>query len=433
MSFKHYGSSQAKRRIHDFFTPSFSTAPPQTDLDLSNCSLTMLPPILESYIRAHPRRASSLRLINLANNHLSSLPEFLSLLPNLRILFLLANNFTCLPPILSRLTSLTMLSFKSNRLSGTLHGTLLPPNISWLILTSNQITALADDVPYACRHVRKLMLSNNNLCSLPPTFAHQMTSLELLRLANNQFDTFPMQLLSIPSLTWLSLAGNPCTNPPISHPSQLPSKYLINDIHREYDVDWKHPFGGGTSGTAFPGIQRHDGQKVAVKQFKAMKGSDGKALDEIAVSLAAAGVPGIVQAVGFWAQESEDGQVVELGLVTELVGGGAKCIAGPPSFESCTRSVYDEGKSLDAKSATRIVEVVGKAVQGLLDTGIAHGDVYGHNVMVGGHGEEVTVVLGDLGAAWWVPPEVREGVRKIEERAVMVFRGEIEGLVERTK
>lgn len=414
--------SEAEARLRAFFSLDNHS---QTKLDLSNCNLTELPSLFGTLIRSLPSQAANLQLLNLAHNKLTTLPSYLRLLPNLQILFLLGNSFSSIPPVISALPSVYMLSFKNNSLSGTIQGSQLPKKISWLILTSNKITALAPDFPIAARNVRKLMLSNNELSSLPETFSDHMHALELLRLANNQFIDFPLSLFRLPSLTWLSLAGNPCTHHPVSTPAELPQKLRIPDLEAEYIVEWDNPFGSGASGTAYPGIHRTSGVQVAVKTFKALSGSDGTALDEIAVTLAAGSVEGVVHAVGFCAQENKDGKIEELKLLTEKVMGGAKCIAGPPSFESCTRSVYDEGKVLTREMAEKIVRVVEKAVFGLLGVGVAHGDVYGHNVMVGMGGE---VVLGDLGAAWFVPEDVRDGVRKIEKRAVEVFREEIMGM-----
>lgn len=40
-----------------------------------------------------------------------------------------------------------------------------------------------------------------------------MTSLELLRLADNQLDTLPEWILTHPTLAWVALAANPATSP----------------------------------------------------------------------------------------------------------------------------------------------------------------------------------------------------------------------------
>lgn len=426
--------AEANQRIRKFFSAAHEDAKSvPTTLDLSNCNLSELPSTLNDEIKANAQAAANLTVLNLAYNSLCDLPNFLARLPNLRILFLLGNQFTVIPEIVCELPSVTMLSFKSNRLSGVLHGSSLPVNISWLILTSNEITSLADDFPSRCRRVRKLMLSNNKLSALPASFSSVLQNLELLRLANNSFEQFPKELYALPNLAWLSLAGNPCTGGAVQSPMQLPSALAIESLEAAYDIDWEHPFGGGTSGTAFPGVCRKTGDLVAVKRFGALAGSDGRALDEVAVSLAASGVPGVVRAVGYCAEMDEKGEVTTVTLVTERVPGCAKCIAGAPSFDSCTRSVYDAGMRLDREDAERIVSVVEKAVEGLLERGISHGDVYGHNVLVGEKDEEGKrpVVLGDLGAAWWIPRPGADGARTVEMKAVDVFREEVMRRVKR--
>lgn len=414
---------EADARIRAFFAQG-ATA---TALDLSSCGLRALPSSLQTHLRRDPLSASRLTLLNLAHNALSTLPPFLAHFPNLKTLFLLANAFTALPPILAELPAVTMLSFKCNALAGTLPASLLPRRIEWLILTSNALTGLSADFPTRCARVRKLMLSNNALTSLPPTFAAHMSALELLRLANNRLATFPLSLYDLPRLTWLSLGGNPCTGGAVRAPTDLPAALAIADLEAAFRVDWARPFGAGTSGAAYPGVHRGSGQRVAVKRFAAPAGSDGRALDELAVSLAATGVPGVVQAVGYYAGTGADAGVDTLALVSERVGGRAQCIAGPPSFDSCTRSVYEQGKRLSREQAQRIGKVVQEAVEGLLERGIAHGDVYGHNVLVGDGGE---VVLADLGAAWWVPRKAAEGARMLEMRAIKVFKEEIDALVD---
>lgn len=407
---------EADERVRAFFAPECRA----TTLDLSSCNLHHLPPSLESHLLASPLSAARLTLLNLAHNSLTTLPRFLSHFPRLSILFLLDNAFTALPPILPELSSVTMLSFKSNALSGELPASLLPPRLSWLILTSNRLTSLSPDFPTRCRNVRKLMLANNNLTSLPRAFGTHMHSLELLRLSNNNLHDFPYPLLDLPRLAWLSVAGNPCTGGTIASAWALPAALCIADLDAEYSIDWARAFGSGTSGAAFPGTHRSTGARVAVKRFRAAAGSDGRALDEVNATVLARGVGGVVQAVGYGVGDGADGEA-EVTLVMERVEGDAQCVARPPSFESCTRCVYEDGKSFGREEAERIVDTVERAVEGLLERGVAHGDVYGHNVMVGA-GE---VVLGDLGAAWTVPEKAREGARRVEIRAVEVFREEI--------
>jgi Leucine-rich repeat (LRR) protein len=60
-----------------------------------------------------------------------------------------------------------MLSFKSNQIEGPLASQYLPPNLGWLILTHNKITHLSDNFGSDARGMRKMVLSNNLLETLP--------------------------------------------------------------------------------------------------------------------------------------------------------------------------------------------------------------------------------------------------------------------------
>lgn len=415
---------KATQILTDFFTNPANT---ETKLNLSACNLQSLPNLMQNLIKNHPKAASRLTLLNLAHNQLTSLPPWLRNLPNLQILFLLNNRFMQVPDIVCRLSSLTMLSFKENQLKGILEARMLPPNLTWLILTSNQLTGLSDDFPERCCFVRKLMLSNNQLDSLPISFGVHMKRLELLRLANNHFQKMPTSLAELPLLTWLSLAGNPCAGGAKTL-DDIPSKFCVN-LEEDYKIDWKNPFGSGTSGMAFPGICKPENQKVAVKRFVSLSGSDGRAIDEISISMTTVGVRGLVQAKGFYGTKKEN-KDQDLYLITERVPGDVKTIAGPPSFESCVRSVYNKGIILTEEQANLIVGVVNDAVLGLLERGISHGDVYGHNVLLGENKNgQMVVFLGDLGAAWHFPEYNRDTVTKMEMRALQVFRDEVYSLV----
>lgn len=391
----------------------------ESRLNLSNCSLSSLPESLN-----HPSIYSRLSLLNLANNDLRQLPSWLSNFRRLEILFLLGNSFTEIPEVISQLPAVYMLSFKKNKLSGTIRGKTLPKAISWLILTSNAITHLDDDFSVACRHVRKLMLSNNHLKKLPRNFSQCMSALELLRLSNNEFAQFPTCVFELPKITWFSIAGNPCCGGTISSVDQLPIHLRIHDIKSAYDIEESGAaLGEGTSGNVFPAVRKSDGMKVALKKFKELSGSDGKALDEIWVSLSCDGISGLVTPCGFYSNINTN----QLILVTQLVPDHPKTIAGPPSFDSCTRSVYPPGIEFSREEADLMVKQASSAVEGLLEKGIAHGDIYGHNVLVGASRKDVA--LGDLGAAWRFPEEYRKEITEIERRALEVFVAEIESRV----
>lgn len=389
---------------------AFAAAPDATRLDLADCALAQLPDAID---RLADDVKSRIEILNLAGNHLEDLPAWLAHLPRLRIVFCLANDFERVPEVMARLRAVTMLSFKNCRIEGVLHAKTLPPRVDWLILTGNRIEALSDDFAQTCGAVRKLMLANNRLAALPAGF-ERMRELELLRLANNRFEALPTAALRCPRLKWLALGGNPCVErllPPLKADA-LPD---FDRLYKQLD----DRLGAGTSGNVFRATRHADGARLAAKLFKARCGSDGAATDEVAVSLAARGVPHLVHA------EAAARRGEQLVLLSRLVPGCPQPIAGPPSFASCTRSVYPADAAYSAEVAQRIIAAVREAVSGLLAKGIAHGDIYGHNLLLGEDEDGTHVALGDLGAAWPFPPEVRELVHAIEGRALQVLVDEV--------
>ena len=75
-------------------------------------------------------------------------------------------------------------------------------------MTDNAIETLPDELGQ-CTQLQKLMLAGNCLSSLPASLAN-CHSLELVRIAANRFTALPDCLLSLPRLSWLAYAGNPC-------------------------------------------------------------------------------------------------------------------------------------------------------------------------------------------------------------------------------
>lgn len=393
-------------------------------LDLSQCNLSKLPPLLESLIDAQPEASARLTLLNLAHNSLSTLPSILTRLPNLRILFLLGNAFTDVPDVISKLPSLKMLSFKQCALSGELKASALPPTLTWLILTSNCLTGLSEDFPKRCPLVRKLMLSNNQIRNLPKTLSIHMQDLELLRLANNELSHIPMDMLKSRALKWLAMSGNEVTGGKVTRET-LPINFDLGNIKTRFNVDWEHALGSGSSGTAYAAVDNVSGAKVVIKRFRDMEGSDGRTLDEIRVACGTQGITGLIQTLGFGVDEG--GKLV---LVLERMMSDPQALAQVPSFESCTRSVFGNSElRLSWHEKHIIVDCVRNTVNALHQRGICHGDVYAHNVLVSWkQGRVCDVKLGDLGAAWFVPEKVRPEIFDIEQRAVDVFREEVFGV-----
>ena len=96
-------------------------------LDLS-CGLTEFPTEIYDL-------ADSLEVLNLSGNALSSLPDNLTRLTKLKVLFCSENQFTHVPEVLEQCPELSMVGFKSNKIK-ILPAKSLPNKLQWLIPVS---------------------------------------------------------------------------------------------------------------------------------------------------------------------------------------------------------------------------------------------------------------------------------------------------------
>lgn len=413
--------SPVLQRLEQYFCDRSNES---TSLDLSGLDLDELPSILKDLMEQHSNATSRLTLLNLAHNGLTNLPEWLSNFSNLRILFLLGNKFTLIPAVIQKIPCLRMLSFKENQLCGVLEASALPPDLTWLILTSNRITGLSNNFGKRCHRVRKLMLSNNIIKSLPPLHEH-MHQLELLRLANNALAEFPYDLMKLPKLSWLAMSGNPATGNR-TNIDDLPRALRVTDLEKTFDVDWEHPLGTGASGTGYCATDRRSGEEVVVKRFRAAQGSDGCALDEVAMCCSAIGVPNTVQTSGFF---YDFNCKFTLDLIMHRVHRNPQPLAGPPSFESCVRSVYNVEHCLSAKEKSDIISAIETAVDALHKRNICHGDLYAHNILISKGSNGTLATLADFGAAWRIPDRIKNEVVAVEHRALEILKREVTNLL----
>ncbi|CAL8079759.1 unnamed protein product [Calicophoron daubneyi] len=155
--------------------PSFHFSSSLTLLDLSENSLTELPPDIADL--------QSLKVISLARNQLREIPEEFYSLAQLQSVDLGENRLTELSSSIWKLKGLQVLTCSGNKL------TELP----------EEITCLS--------HLQILRLSNNGLSYLPRLFSN-LTSLLTLQLDGNSFDHIPAQITQCHTLTELSISHN---------------------------------------------------------------------------------------------------------------------------------------------------------------------------------------------------------------------------------
>ncbi|MFL9855570.1 protein kinase [Paraburkholderia madseniana] len=365
--------------------------------------------------------ADTLEILDLSGNALSRLPDDLSRLRKLRIIFASDNPFTELPEVLGQCSQLSMVGFKANRIR-KVSGQSLPPLLRWLVLTDNEVEALPAEIG-ACAQLQKLMLAGNRLRTLPEELA-ACSRLELLRLAANQLSGLPAWLLRLPRLSWLAFAGNPF--------SEALETAALTDTPIA-DIQWdelrlEQRLGEGASGVIYRAalLARHEHAKkpVAVKLFKGAVTSDGLPDCEMAACIGAGDHPNLIPVVG----KVKDHPAGAHGLVMELIDPQFTNLAGPPSLESCTRDVYDADTRLELASVLRIAYGMASAACHLHRQGVMHGDLYAHNILHCGQGR---ALLGDFGAASFYATDDRDFRSALQRLEVRAYGCLLEELIDR--
>ena len=372
----------------------------------------------------------NVKLLNLTGCDLDSLPRgFEKSFPNLSILFLSNNHFRELPAVIGACPKLQMVAFKANHME-SIHPEALQPQLRWLILTDNVIQKIPDTIG-RCKLLQKCMLSGNRIQTLPPTIQN-CTNLELIRLASNQLSHPPMTLLQLPNLAWIALSDNPflnTTEQQLGEETLLSSEPLkvLHDLDDEMVVSEGEILGQGAGGITRKVVHPKLGP-VAVKTYagNAMT-SDGLPAHERRIARAASTLdcPGLVRVLG---QTAEGSLVMEF---LERFG----AMAGPPSFETCSRDVYPENLMLTTEQGLAVVITMLQALTSLHTVGICHGDFYGHNILV--HADDCkNVRLSDFGAAFFYikassAEQLSYGslLERIELRAFGIFVAEVNGLL----
>jgi len=378
-------------------------------LDLS-CGLTELPPEVFGL-------ADTLEILNLTGNHLRELPPDLGRLHRLKIVFCSSNRFTHLPESLGDCAALEMVGFKANRIEHV-PAAALPPKLRWLILTDNAIGQLPDELGQRPA-LQKLMLAGNRLEALPPGLANAQR-LELLRLSANRFSALPGWLTELPRLAWLALAGNPLgwhRTAPAPLPRIAWSRLRVAER-----------LGEGASGHIHRvHVDGGAGEALALKLFKGAVTSDGLPEHELAACQAAGQHPALCTPSATLS-EHPDGTH---GMLLPLMPPALVNLAGPPSFQSCTRDVYAPGFALSASAALRLAGSMAGALAHLHRRGLMHGDFYAHNILWNPASGDA--MLSDLGGATLLPDDQPALSRALLALDVRAFGCLLEELVARAQ
>jgi len=180
--------------------------------------------------------------LNLSDGQISALPDWLPQLRDLTLLWLANNLLPELPPTVAHLTSLERLSLAHNPLTTFPLSILALASLELLVLAKTGLDRVPDTIDRltrlqhldlktnrlrtlpvtitALQSLRTLMLSNNLLTYLPDSI-YALQNLTTLDLSNKSYyDTrntitrISPDILRLPSLTAIELAGNPMEAPP---------------------------------------------------------------------------------------------------------------------------------------------------------------------------------------------------------------------------
>ncbi|KAK0115648.1 hypothetical protein ONS95_000082 [Cadophora gregata] len=373
---------------------------------------------LSSNLTTFPREILSLfdtlEILDLSNNPLTSLPKDISRLHKLKIAFFSDCNFALFPKELAQCRSLEMIAFKGNHMT-TIPEDAFPRKLRWLILTNNEIAELPKSIGH-CHRLQKCMLAGNRLTSLPTEMA-SCRKLGLLRLSSNRLTDLPTWLFSMPELSFLSFAGNPCTPSTEDNPT-LPSISWS-------DLSVSDLLGEGASGIISKGTWKTptstQSKPVAIKLFKGEVTSDGSPADEMNACIVAGQHPNLIDPIGKIHGYPDE----KRGLVLELIPPHYTNLGLPPTLDSCTRDSYHPDTVLSVEKCKSILLGIASAAMHLHERGVAHGDLYAHNILIDKTGH---ALLGDFGAATIYSRE-SEHAEMLERMEVLAFGHLIEDLL----
>ncbi|MGA9046697.1 leucine-rich repeat-containing protein kinase family protein [Sulfuricurvum sp.] len=337
--------------------------------------------------------ADTLEILDLSNNLLSSLPEEISRLTNLKIAFFSNNRFTTVPSF-KGCEHLYMVGFKSNQIE-TFDEEVLPDSISWLILTDNRLKSLPRSIGNLSK-LQKCALAGNRLEKLPEEMA-ACRNLELLRLSANNLKAIPSWLRGLPKLSWLAFSGNPCS---------AKAQFTLQETVYE-SLQVKEKLGSGASGDIYKAYSESHEEEVALKLFKGAITSDGYAHDEMNACMSVGEHPNLIKVLSKL-QGSE-----RLGLVLEYIPNVYRNLGLPPDFETCTRDTFTEETSFTPETIYKVAKAIASASAHLHAHGLMHGDLYAHNILIN---DEDHCYLGDFGAASFYELHQKE-FERIEVRA----------------
>jgi internalin A len=168
-----------------------------------------VPPAITNQLTTLPQGLASLenlRSLDLSGNPLTVIPESVLELQKLAFLTLVRVNLSEIPDSIAQLSNLTSLNLSNNQISKIPDSIAQLSNLTTLNLSRNHLSEIPDSIAQLS-NLTTLSLSNNQLSEIPDSIA-QLSNLTTLSLAGNQLSEIPDSIAQLSNLTTLSLSNN---------------------------------------------------------------------------------------------------------------------------------------------------------------------------------------------------------------------------------
>eukprot|EP00002_Diphylleia_rotans_P037400 TRINITY_DN8349_c0_g1_i3.p1 TRINITY_DN8349_c0_g1~~TRINITY_DN8349_c0_g1_i3.p1 ORF type:complete len:206 (-),score=69.87 TRINITY_DN8349_c0_g1_i3:134-751(-) len=172
----------------------------------------------------------------LKNNALSSLPESIGKLPNLKILEVEANKLSSLPASMSSLSKLEVLNASYNQIS-SLEALSTSTSLVSVALDMNKIQSI-DQLPFErMERLSSFSASGNQIVDIPTT-VEKLQNMSALNLKDNMIEDLPREMgnLTEKKLKVLNLEGNPLADKralKILQTGRVPIKDLLQHLRKQ--------------------------------------------------------------------------------------------------------------------------------------------------------------------------------------------------------
>jgi len=149
---------------------------------------------------------TNLEVLHLNGNRISRIPDTIANWPRLKRLFINGNRLDSLPGSLGLLKQLKFLLAAENNIQSISQGFFTLPNLETLNLFKNRLTVISEDL-CLLKRLNYLQLSMNQISQLPESIGQNL-NITTLSAFSNRLRKIPSQLINLSNLEYLNVGDN---------------------------------------------------------------------------------------------------------------------------------------------------------------------------------------------------------------------------------